>query len=363
METIKAGRSEPWYMLDNAEACLAVLRDLETRLSDDKGDGTAATQTMKVAQADMDAIAAERRSDVRKMQATEVMPMPVVARDAEHLDPELLELFIEEAKEEVASIKRHLPQWADAADDMETLITARRSFHTLKGSGRMVGAERIAEYAWSVENLLNKLINRTLTRTAPMVAFILEAVGVLPELVEQLEVGTEPAADVSLFMARASAFADGDPNAAVLEIASHAPRDLEEPSAGLEMDPVLLDIFSKETAGHLQAIKDYVEACAGHQPPFHVTDKLYRACHTLHGSTNMANVERGVAVAGALNRLVRRVYDHKVGLQQSGVAALTAAAKAIETIVGDINKSDKNRSDFAVLIEHLDKLTDTIGRD
>ena len=29
METVKAGRSEPWYMLDNAEACLAVLRDVE----------------------------------------------------------------------------------------------------------------------------------------------------------------------------------------------------------------------------------------------------------------------------------------------------------------------------------------------
>ena len=31
METVKAGRSEPWYMLDNAEACLSVLRDVEQR--------------------------------------------------------------------------------------------------------------------------------------------------------------------------------------------------------------------------------------------------------------------------------------------------------------------------------------------
>ena len=67
------------------------------------------------------------------MQATEVMPLPVVAPDAEHLDPELLELFIEEAKEEVASIKRKLPAWQEAPDDMELLITVRRSFHTLEG--------------------------------------------------------------------------------------------------------------------------------------------------------------------------------------------------------------------------------------
>jgi chemosensory pili system protein ChpA (sensor histidine kinase/response regulator) len=243
---------------------------------------------------------------------------------------------------------------------METLITVRRSFHTLKGSGRMVGAERIGEYCWAIENLLNKLINRTLARTPPMVEFITQAASVVPELVEQLEVGTDPTSDVNLFIARANAFADGDPNAAVLTIAPAAGAELVEEPVPLEMDPVLLDIFSKETAGHLQVIRDYIEACQGHRPPFQVTDKLHRACHTLHGSANMANVERGVAVAGALNRLVRRAYDHKVGLQQSGVDALKAAAKAIGTIVADINQAERSRSDFRVLIEHLDRLTNAV---
>jgi chemotaxis protein histidine kinase CheA len=32
----------------------------------------------------------------------------------------------------------------------------RRAFHTLKGSGRMVGATDISEFAWAIENLLNK---------------------------------------------------------------------------------------------------------------------------------------------------------------------------------------------------------------
>ena len=158
------------------------------------------------------------------MQATEVMPLPVVAPDAEHLDPELLEIFIEEAKQEIASIKRHLPPWTASPDDMEMLITVRRSFHTLKGSGRMVGAERIGEYAWAVESLLNRLINRTLKRTPPMVDFVLEAAAAVPELIEQLEVGAEPQSDISLLIARANAFAEGDPNAAVLTISRPAER-------------------------------------------------------------------------------------------------------------------------------------------
>ncbi|MDH3982674.1 MAG: Hpt domain-containing protein, partial [Gammaproteobacteria bacterium] len=207
METVKAGRSEPWYMLDNAEACLAVLRDVEhrTQLAEFREpDQVAATQKLEVL--DVEAAGqraiAEAAADAPQMQATEVMPLPVIAPDAEHMDPEILELFIEEAKEEIASIKRHLPSWTASPDDLEMLITTRRSFHTLKGSGRMVGAERIGEYCWAVENLLNRLINRTLKRTPPMVDFIVEAAAAVPELVEQLEVGTNPTADISLLIAR-----------------------------------------------------------------------------------------------------------------------------------------------------------------
>jgi len=361
METVKAGRSEPWYMLDNAEACLAVLRDVEHRLSQEAKVEPQLAQTMKIDSAEVAAQAAEIvAAEQARMQATEVIPLPVIAPDAEHLDPELLELFIEEAKEEVASIKRRLPVWQEAPDDMELLITVRRSFHTLKGSGRMVGAERIGEYCWSIENLLNRLINRTLVRTPPMVDFIMTAAAAVPELIEQLEVGAEPTADISLIMARANAFAEGDPNAAVLTMAKSEAAATDDVESGLEMDPVLLDIFSKETTGHLAVITGYLDACEGHQPPFDVTDKLYRACHTLHGSANMANVERGVAVAGVLNRFVRRVYDYKIGFQQSGLDALRAASKAIGTIVGDINQPERRRADYTGLIEHMSRLTDAV---
>ncbi len=359
METVKAGRSEPWYMLDNAEACLTVLRDVEERLAELDADVPAeVTQRLSTEGIEERAEGALREAEVAVPQATEVMPLPVVSETTERMDPELIEIFIEEAKEEVASIKRNLPAWAAMPDDMERLITVRRSFHTLKGSGRMVGAERIAEYGWAVENLLNRLINRTLQRTPPMIDFVQLAAAAVPELIEQLEVGTEPASDINLFIARSNAFADGDPNAAVLTITAAATAEPVEEKLALEMDPVLYDIFSKETAGHLKVITDYLEACEGHEPPFDVTDKLHRACHTLHGSANMANVERGVAVAAVLNRFVRRIYDHKIGFQRSGLDALRAAARAIETIVGDINNPDRDRADYTALIDHIVKVSE-----
>src|SRR5690606_28203751 len=326
------------YMLDNAETCLTVLRDLENRLTREKTVDQPPAATADAGSAQQEQPAAESES---ALQSTAIIPMPVIAADAEHLDPELLELFIEEAKEEIVSIQRNLPQWSDSPDDMETLITVRRSFHTPKGSGRMVGAERIGEYCWSIENLLNRLINRTLARTPPMVRFILEAAAVVPELVEQLESGKEPESDVNLLIVKANAFAEGDPNAGMLTLARPEATEATVETPALEMDPVLLDIFAKETDGHLRVITEFIAACESHRPPFQVTDRLHRACHTLHGSANMANVERGIAVAGALNRFVRRVYEYGAGLDEAGLQALAEAARAIREGVVDHHHADR----------------------
>jgi chemosensory pili system protein ChpA (sensor histidine kinase/response regulator) len=87
METVKAGRADPWYMLDNAEACLTVLRDVGQRLEQDAASEVPET-TQKIPRADVEAHAVEQEA-AGVPQATAVMPLPVVASDAEHLDPEL----------------------------------------------------------------------------------------------------------------------------------------------------------------------------------------------------------------------------------------------------------------------------------
>ena len=63
----------------------------------------------------------------------------------------------------------------------------RRAFHTLKGSGRMVEAFDIGELAWSVENMLNRVIDRTI-KVQPHIFHLIDAViAVVPELVKAFE--------------------------------------------------------------------------------------------------------------------------------------------------------------------------------
>ena len=102
------------------------------------------------------------------------------------VDPELLSLFIEEAGEEIATIGRLYPLWAENPADRESLARVRRAFHTLKGSGRVVGARRIGDFAWSVENLLNRVIDGTLERSSGMLGTLSEAIAILPALVGEL---------------------------------------------------------------------------------------------------------------------------------------------------------------------------------
>src|SRR5208282_6615839 len=204
METLQNGRNDPWYMLDNAEMCIKALAE----------QGPSRVPTLDVPSGDDIAKTVRLNPDVTvaigppKDEQISTHPL-VSAESPPAVDPQFVELFIEEAKEEIASIQQCFPQWDQNPMDLESLGVLRRSFHTLKGSGRMVGARLIAEFGWSIENLLNRIIDKTLSRTPAMMALLRNAVAALAPLVEQLETGRQSSAPVDAIMSRASAYADG----------------------------------------------------------------------------------------------------------------------------------------------------------
>ncbi|HZF20187.1 MAG TPA: Hpt domain-containing protein, partial [Burkholderiales bacterium] len=86
-------------------------------------------------------------------------PSPETAKliDAspEAIDAELLGVYLEESDEVLATIREHLDTVREQHANKEALTTIRRGFHTLKGSGRMVGLMRLGEAAWAVEQTMN----------------------------------------------------------------------------------------------------------------------------------------------------------------------------------------------------------------
>jgi chemosensory pili system protein ChpA (sensor histidine kinase/response regulator) len=355
METIQAGRREPDWMLDNAGRSLDALTLPEISAPAGSED-LPATQVIsppfvpEVVQPAWTGPSADR---------------PVVADTGEGIDPEILELFIEEAREAIEAINTNFPRWALDDSETDALQTVRRAYHTLKGSGRMVGAELIGEYCWSIEHLLNRVIDGTVANSQALGAFLQRANTAIAELLEQLEAGTEPSSDIAALIAEAEALgrpvaapeaqADSSDATEVLALPSieaalgraKVLADEQEPTLGPVdatmvathvsfvppgMDPVLLDILSREVDAHLAVLRSFVAAGSDslRQP---LPEEVFRACHTLHGNLTMAGVSAAVEVSELLNDLVSVLY---MGHLPADQAVLDACAQSIEVVAAII---------------------------
>ena len=148
---------------------------------------------------------------------------------ADDADEEIVEIFIEEAVEVLEELHTYLPQWISNQDDEEALAVVRRSFHTLKGSGRLLGAEMIGEFSWKFENMLNRVIEKKINVSDTLTHALEEAIAVLPELIEQLKGNRDPIRNIGQLMNCADALAEG--RSFNLEEAEEAEQAVEVPQA------------------------------------------------------------------------------------------------------------------------------------
>lgn len=118
---------------------------------------------------------------------------PVVAGDP---DPDLLDIYVEEAKECMVEARARVAEWRADPDAAGPRGELQRLFHTLKGSGRMVGALRIAEFSKCFEDLIGRLEESGAAPTPAVVELMGAAVAALPALVEQIISGTDPGIDL-----------------------------------------------------------------------------------------------------------------------------------------------------------------------
>src|SRR6185369_12952372 len=95
--------------------------------------------------------------------------------------------------------------------DLASLTTIRRGFHTLKGSGRMVGLKDLGETAWALEQTLNRWLQMEWGPTPALHHLIDGAHQLFVEWVAQLaDGGSSSARDASAIMREAERLRAGD---------------------------------------------------------------------------------------------------------------------------------------------------------
>ncbi len=120
------------------------------------------------------------------------------------IDEEIIEIFVEEVEEVQTEIVSLLNAWKNDPDDTESLKSLRRSFHTLKGSGRLVGATAIGELGWRFEHMLNLICDGTLSVSNDMLTLIDQASSVLPSLIQLFERNQQAPEEIILLISQAA---------------------------------------------------------------------------------------------------------------------------------------------------------------
>lgn len=167
----------------------------------------------------------------------------------EIVDAELLAVYLEEAGEVLNTIAEHLAMAHEQPQNIDVLRTIRRGYHTLKGSGRMVGLTRLSEGAWAIEQVMNRWLEEERAATPDLLTLIEAGRSFFAGAVEVLkEGGASP--DESEVVAMAQHVREGRPlsefdgatvssaesgAAPAAEVAPSAPSEETQPAPTFEL--------------------------------------------------------------------------------------------------------------------------------
>jgi chemosensory pili system protein ChpA (sensor histidine kinase/response regulator) len=272
---------------------------------------------------------------IEKITAAAPSPSPETAKlidaSAEAIDAELLGVYLEESDEVLATIREHLDTLREQHANKEALTTIRRGFHTLKGSGRMVGLMRLGEAAWAAEQTMNVWVQEERAATPALLQLIKLAHEYFSDNVKRLKAGGVSNDERSLVAAaervrrgeatqeasreaRVAASAPAaEPAASTRALAPAsavpAPVARTEPEDSVQLgehrvSTTLFAIFSGEARAHVTAIREEHETLRQHGV---VSDGLLRAIHTLAGTSGTVKIlalsDLGYALEMALQKL------------------------------------------------------------
>ena len=245
----------------------------------------------------------------------------------------------------------------------------------------MVNARAISEFAWAIENLLNRILDGTLQRSPAVLRDAARGDRVVAAAGRGAGIRrTAGAPTCRALAARAHALASGrdrtraagrdrplpprhapadgarsaDADAAAAHVAgiSDAAADTGSPSAAPPTAPrasVLAESAAAarqrrdvepRTPEHRSPIRRCARSTRARPPatsapcapgwrasgawaaPHVLPEEVYRACHTLVGSSTMAEARHGIRLAEPMNHWLRKSFDSGVGLDDSDLLLL-----------------------------------------
>ena len=335
-------------------------------------------------------------------------------------DDELLEVYLMEAEEVLENISGALVTLNANPKNAEELTNIRRYFHTLKGSGRMVGLDYLGEAGWMVEQTLNKVISGDLSLSPAMLAELesirlsflgwkakieqtkeveVDLIGlkqkwlaVNPNLMTKLDIPDVVVAPVEEFTFTTEPVEETVEESPVVEeftftteeIVEEAPlveEVVEEAQAeevqfveetvevkaapevrefininGVDVTESLYNIYKEETEVHLKALRDSVRSHVYADEGFEVTYEFMRHAHTLGSISKSVNMDVFAEFVVKIEFVANTCLDRKLFLKADQFNVLKNSVENLDLFSNIIDGSLATNEHFLMLGERLQGL-------
>jgi chemosensory pili system protein ChpA (sensor histidine kinase/response regulator) len=311
------------------------------------------------------------------------------------IDPEILEIFIEEVRDVLEEIIAKLNIWKNNQAEVNALNNLVRAFHTLKGSGRLVGATVIGELGWQFENVLRHIVDDKLSSTEELLSLLEQVPVILPNMLEQFQHDQSPSDELITYLTKINNLIAEEESAVVvknelnlddleidnldlpddnllelddldlpddddddddvenienLDILELPDDDLEDienidilelpddddiapliETPSVNDDPILFEIFQKETREHLNNLKNILKNIEDNLPTA-IEPEVIREFHTIKGSSRNVNFVTISEIAAPMEEYANDLLEYKVILSNDILVLFTQAVSFIEDL-------------------------------
>ncbi len=264
------------------------------------------------------------------------------------LDREAVEVFLQEASENLQYLREYVSVLQDVEPRREDLERLYISAHTLSGTSASYGFPRFSEIAGKLAHVFQYALNAPLGSDlhGPLTEFLSDGISLLEtDLLEISDTGKESVDDIAVFKERYRfAFPTEPPP---LNLSQPEPRErfdaeeTHEPAVAAatgsyfdalptddEVPDEILEFFQPEAEEHLQVVSDCLISLEGNNNPEEI-NKLFRAIHTVKGSAAQVGLKRLGAIAHRVEDLIGRLRDGEI---EPSPAVVDLCLESVDTL-------------------------------
>jgi chemosensory pili system protein ChpA (sensor histidine kinase/response regulator) len=286
------------------------------------------------------------RSVQEKVQAVPVVPVfagePSVVDKA--FDAELLDIYLTEAEEVLAHIAQNCQALRVNTTDHVAMVEVRRSFHTLKGSGRTVGLSALGEIAGKVEFFLNEVLDKKSTLNPQQIVSLEQVSAAFAGWAAELRANNQVEVNQAAWVARIENFENAGEN---LDTKTGTKKPAEQVIIGgtRKMSRALYDIFVTESGQNVTILEQDVAKLAA-DSSLRPSKAARHATHTLASNALAAEFTQ----MGQLGRALEHWLDEINAIWSSQHLDLyTSSVKSLANMWQKISEKRSPRAASALI--------------